>query len=293
MNIVKKIFAEVTPDTQQRTYLAAKEVELNIDVLKFKDGTIRVSILNTEQINNHRFLKVKAYVENLDDIIICAQIKDIVSRLKPELSTMLQITSPIYSRYDRVMLGDKNDSFAAKVFSNFVDACYFDFVGYVDCHSNVLRDLTNNGYDIEQQTCYDEVLDVKQFNTIAPDKGALKKCKVANLVFDKKRDLATGKILGIELISSSYVDLSKEFLVVDDLCEGGGTFLGLAEGFNLQYPNSKINLYVTHGLFTNNAIDKLLDKYSKIYVYIMKKSVYDSISEVNKQRVVVNTLITD
>lgn len=293
MNIVKKITAYMRPDTTQKTYLGVNSLELDLNVLNFSDGTVRVSIENIDDICNHRYLNVECYVENLQDLMICAQIKEIVQRKVTSVTSSLAITSPIYSRYDRVMLEKGNDCFAAKVFSNFVSACKFDIVSYVDCHSEVLVNLTPHSFDISQLDCLKTLVRVDDYNTIAPDKGALKKNKTPSLVFDKKRDLETGKILGIELVESNTVDFSKEFLVVDDLCEGGGTFLGLHKEFNAVYPNSKINLYVTHGLFTNNAIDKLLSVYSKIFVYIMKKDVYDSFTESNKERLVVNYLVTE
>lgn len=291
MELVKKFEAVVTPDTAQRVYCSVTEEVLTLDLLKFKDGTIRVSCLNLDKLNNQRYLKVVAYVESLDDLMVCAQILDIVKRNITTIISTLSITSPIYSRYDRIMLDDKSDSFAAKAFSSFVDSCGYDIVEYVDCHSNVLVELTRNSFDREQKFCVSSVLDTDMYNIVAPDKGAIKKNPKANLVFDKKRELSTGKILGIELINENEVDTCKEFLVVDDLCEGGGTFLGLITGFEKHFPTSKINLYVTHGLFTNNAIEKLLVKYSKIFVYIMKKDVYDQLTTEQQHNLVVKYLV--
>lgn len=288
---IKKIRAIVSPDTQQRTYLNSVDVELGIDVLTFKDGSIRVCIKNLNEVKDHSYLKVGAYLENMDDLMVCSQINEIFKREFPKISTVLVVLSPIYSRYDRVMLDDHSDSFGAKVFANFVNSCGFNIVKYFDCHSDVLTDLTTRAHSENQSYCVRETVGDVSYNTIAPDKGALKKNKQPNLVFDKKRELSTGKILGIELIESNNVDLTKEFLVVDDLCEGGGTFLGLVEDFEKYYPNSKTNLYVTHGLFTNNAIPRLLEKYSKIYVYIMRKDTYDSLTEEQKQQLVVKYLV--
>lgn len=291
MIYIKKIHAVVSPDTQQRTYFGTKDLELDIDVLKFKDGSIRVCVNNLKDVKYHNYLKVGAYIENMDDLMICSQINEIFNREFPSISTILVVNSPIYSRYDRVMLDNRSDSFGAKVFANFVNSCGFGIVKYFDCHSEVLVDLTTKAHSDDQLWCLEETLDASKYNTIAPDKGAVKKNKNPSLIFDKKRELSTGKILGIELVKTIQVDLNKDFLVVDDLCEGGGTFLGLVSDFEKHYPDSKINLYVTHGLFTNNAIPKLLEHYSKIFVYIMKQDVYDSLNKQEKEKLVVKYLV--
>ena len=36
------------------------------------------------------------------------------------------------------------------------------------------------------------------------------------------------------------------FVVIDDLCDGGGTFKGIAQLFESHYPNRDRAIYVTH-----------------------------------------------
>ena len=103
---------------------------------------------------------------------------------------------------------------------------------------------------------------------IAPYAGAAKKAfKVAqnnNLKFtqaSKNRDTATGKLSGFDV----PVVEDGTWLVVDDICDGGGTFLGLADKFFEKNPNSKLHLYVTHGIFTaKGGVKPLLEKYEKV-----------------------------
>jgi ribose-phosphate pyrophosphokinase len=81
-------------------------------------------------------------------------------------------------------------------------------------------------------------------------------------------------------------------LVIDDICEGGRTFIELAKLFKeVKGKETQINLYVTHGIFSNNAVEKLLDFYSKIYVNFMKESDYDKLTDSQQDNVFVNTLI--
>jgi hypothetical protein len=99
---------------------------------------------------------------------------------------------------------------------------------------------------------------------IAPDGGAEKRAYrvAASLGVPlyhawKSRSVATGQLtgFGIEPIQPG------RYLIVDDICDGGGTFIGLADVLD---PNVEADLYVTHGLFTRGA-QPLLDCFNRVY----------------------------
>ncbi|ASM62809.1 phosphoribosyl pyrophosphate transferase [Mycobacterium phage Jubie] len=100
---------------------------------------------------------------------------------------------------------------------------------------------------------------------IAPDKGAKDRAEeVAKhygldlYVADKVRDFDTGKILDYKI----NVPKSGQYLVVDDICDGGWTFKELAEVSGLF--QSQLSLWVTHGIFSGNA-HELRTYYRRIY----------------------------
>jgi ribose-phosphate pyrophosphokinase len=111
---------------------------------------------------------------------------------------------------------------------------------------------------------------VKQIPTrydgiIAPDKGARDRAKrvadflnVPLYLGGKARDVATGKLTGFTLENLNYDNMrpNGHYLVVDDICDGGGTFIGLAEKIYQQYATA--DLYVSHGIFSKgfDALDK-------------------------------------
>lgn len=93
---------------------------------------------------------------------------------------------------------------------------------------------------------------------IAPDHGAIGRAKavaealeIPLLTADKHRDFETGKIRAITIDGTKD---HSSFLVVDDICDGGGTFMGLAQalGKNLR-TGPRLGLWVTHGIFSGNA----------------------------------------
>lgn len=295
--IKKNITVELRPDTLQGSYMDLEFKKLDVEVLKFNDGSIRVTLPEMNIDQEQRYCVVTAFIENMDDLIIIAQVKDIIERLSksPKMFTLV-LTSTSYTRYDRVMLDDKTDSFGAKVFADLVNELQFDFVHLFDCHSDVMVGLINNSINVSQDVLLENTLYhfndyVSDYNLIAPDKGATKKLTEPNMIFDKVRDVATGQITGMTIIHDDC-DVSKDYLVIDDICEGGRTFIELAKLFKEEKgKNTDLNLYITHGIFSNNAVEKLLDFYSKIYVNFMKSTTYESLTENQKNHVFVNTLI--
>jgi ribose-phosphate pyrophosphokinase len=60
----------------------------------------------------------------------------------------------------------------------------------------------------------------------------------------KKRDWATGKILGLDLVNGDLVK-DRDVLIIDDICSRGGTFLHSARA--LKEAGAKdVYLYITH-----------------------------------------------
>lgn len=278
----RKIEVYFSPNTLQSALMNFEREHVRHEILTFNDGSIRVTI--EDDIPDHYYCEVHAFIENMDDLMVVAQIKDIVQRKsKSPKEFVLYINSPVYSRYDRVMLENKVDAFGAKVFADFVNSLEFNSVILFDCHSNVMKDLIKRSYNVEQQllvrTC---VRDSDEYLLIAPDKGALLKNPTADIVLSKARDVNTGKIIGVHLDKVPVESINgKHCLLVDDICEGGRTFAEVAHAIYADHtPN--LNLYVTHGIFSNNAIEKLLVDYDNIFVYFMKEAVYDLLTTEQK-----------
>lgn len=104
---------------------------------------------------------------------------------------------------------------------------------------------------------------------ISPDGGALKKIyKVAAYLQNyeviecsKSRNVKTGQLTGFKVYADDLQ--GKDCLIVDDICDGGGTFLGLAK--ELKAKNAG-NLYlaVSHGIFSK-GFDELEKYFTKIF----------------------------
>lgn len=103
---------------------------------------------------------------------------------------------------------------------------------------------------------------------IAPDKGAIGRAGAVARQFGlplltagKVRDSATGKLSGFTAPAGLEAG---RYLLVDDICDGGGTFAGLAQAVHETQPDAELHLWVTHGLFTGRWRENLLPNFASI-----------------------------
>lgn len=90
---------------------------------------------------------------------------------------------------------------------------------------------------------------------VAPDAGAAKKAfavasyyRLPLLTAAKVRDVKTGAIIRTELLGAATV-AGRAALIVDDICDGGRTFIELAKVLRAAGAD-RVFLYVTHGIFS-------------------------------------------
>jgi len=91
--------------------------------------------------------------------------------------------------------------------------------------------------------------------------GAVARLTGLPLLHNRKfRDPITNALKGDSIIG---LHKNEHYLVVDDICDGGGTFLNLAD--HIDGAGATADLYVTHGLFTKGAAGKLKQRYVNLY----------------------------
>ncbi|TFH62095.1 MAG: ribose-phosphate pyrophosphokinase [Gemmatimonadales bacterium] len=173
------------------------------------------------------------------------------------------------ARQDRLN-ADGDLLFTAKSVANMINQRGFRVVYVVDPHSEVLTALVDNVRVVTALdclvSCTDAQIKGRWAGIIAPDGGAEKRALQVATYLNiplyqawKNRDVATGKIAGFGCQEIPPSD--KPYLVVDDLCDGGGTFMGLA---GVVADGVTLDLYVSHGLFTK-GIETLALAFSEIY----------------------------
>ena len=239
---------------------------------KFPAGEIGLQLSTEKQLPNSFELKFN----NSDSLIEMLLFVDAYRRLYLNRELHLKVDYFPYARQDRVM--QKGESHSLKVIANLINSCYFDTVTTADPHSDVVEALVDRLVIIPQHVAaMQTVSDIKDNYDylIAPDAGALKKIyKLGSLVelpvvcATKVRDTKTGKIEGVSISTEDYESLrNKRALVVDDIGDGMGTFVALADILKDNQPNiDKLDLYVTHGIFSK-GLDILNGLYDRVYTY--------------------------
>jgi ribose-phosphate pyrophosphokinase len=172
------------------------------------------------------------------------------------------------ARQDRVMI--KGEPLSVKVYADILNAMQLDKVFVFDAHSEVTPALVNNCEVIPNHTFIEAVIKYigNDIKLISPDGGALKKIyKVSEFLggvevveCSKSRDVKTGRLSGFKVYNDDLQ--GKDCLIVDDICDGGGTFVGLAE--ELKNKNAgKLYLAVSHGIFNKGF--EVLNCFEKIF----------------------------
>lgn len=238
----------------------------------FPGGEIGIQLLDTDIKPSDNIL-VKMYgVPTFNDLMVVAQIGDAIKSFKEVTHrTRLWIPYLPYARQDRAC--NLGEAFALKVFMQMIDPIvlsYYSVCEISDLHSNVMQTFSLEGFyqTHPQWVLAGATVNYDQYDyLIAPDKGAKEKAEAyghENLVtLNKVRK--DGRVIYEDFTKQQ---LSGKVLVVDDICDGGGTFISLIEMLKKNQPGIKqIDLYVTHGIFSK-GVDVLLDAgYTNIFTY--------------------------
>ena len=210
---------------------------------------------------------IKAHITSPSQIMELCLLVDALRQSYGNMDINLDCPYLPYARQDRVCA--QGESLSLKVFANILNALNFKTVTVADVHSDVALALINNVRNIPVEVTIRRFDDIFTGNPIlvAPDAGSIKKVlKVAqkcNLVMaraDKIRDVETGDIIDTVVYN---LPSNKPVLVIDDICDGGRTFIELAKAMQ-ERTAQPLSLYVTHGIFSK-GLDELLVYYDKIY----------------------------
>lgn len=202
-------------------------------------------------------VEITAHLKSSIDVMRLVVLADAIRRIE-NYNAKFYLTMPYvpYARQDRVM--QEGEALAIKSFANIINSLKFDAVLISDPHSPVTEAVLDNLVIRDQTDCFKQAVSEKfiflsdDIVVIAPDAGARKKAaKTAKhynwelIEAGKTRDVSTGEITGTEI----YGDVAgKDCLILDDLCDGGMTFIKLGEALKAKGA-SNVRLYVTHGIF--------------------------------------------
>ena len=221
--------------------------------------------------------RVSAQLRHSDDIMMLLLTIDAIRRMLPAARIHLDIPYFPYARQDRVC--NPGEALSVRVMADLINSLHCEQVTVVDPHSDVTPALINHcrvktSADIILDSALTQLIQQKNLHLVSPDAGAEKKVRSllggllaqgvdTDLVCATKvRDSKTGSILATNVDTKAS---SQGYLIVDDICDGGGTFIELAKALKNQKAG-ELYLYVSHGIFSK-GLDVFKKYFTGIYCF--------------------------
>ena len=213
--------------------------------------------------NKYSTIDVIARIDSMDAFFILMQVGSILHHEHIDIN-YLYITYLLTARCDRrFSMGEAIDLDLLADELYHLDAKKYIFY---DAHNvpELFRRL-NEG-KVENITVLPQYLTTDAYNICYPDQGAQERYSKfvgeISLVGEKHRK-PDG--ISVSLHYTNNVYRTKPILVIDDLCDGGGTFVALAAELDEVCPDYKREIWVTHAI-QKKGIELLAAKYDKVYI---------------------------
>ena len=237
----------------------------NVNVTTFPDKTTQVWKLSDTILH---YLKhdvnptVTWHFDGEEEVFQILQLFDLINTVVPEHREItLYVPFMPYARQDKNV--DNNLTFALRTFLKVISLTYAKLVVF-DVHSqDLLKELYPNFENIEPvKEIADAIFDSKSNTLCFPDKGAKTRYEHLfpgllenSIVLEKTRDQVTGSINGIKLADGYSPELVKykQILIVDDICDGGRTFIEAAKVL-YSHGADTVNLYTSHGIYSKGVV---------------------------------------
>ena len=233
---------------------------VNSNIRKFADGEIYIEI--NENIRGNSIFLIQSVSSPANDNLMELLLS--IDALKRSSAKNITAVIPyfVYARQDRKVV--PRTSISAKLVSNLIAKAGADRVVTVDLHSGQIQGF----FDIPVDNLFATPIfarhikkKLKKNNIIcvAPDVGgtararALGKLLNVDLAIVDKRRPAPGKSEVMNVIGNVK---NKTCILVDDIIDSGGTIVNAAS--ELKKRGAKdVHVYVTHGVLSGNAVEKI------------------------------------
>jgi len=239
------------------------ELELEYEFFKFPAGELHFKFHQLNNLSIINSIIIETDLSSSDDIILLCLMADYFTCEKQ----LVLLYTP-YARQDRKT--SPEEPFSFKTIARLINSCGFKHVIVIDPHSDVTPALIENcvvrrRVDIVGEISEDSII-------VSPDAGAMKannevakKLGLRHIVATKVRDVSTGEITSTQVHTD--INLKGEKLIIlDDICDGGRTFIELAKVLRTYEPKS-IELAVTVGIYSKGkeVLEPYCDVISEYY----------------------------
>ena len=241
-----------------------RSYEIPFETFKFPDGQLHLTLGETPHEETDYFIQASiSSIDKLFEVMLAANIVDV-----PGTDVGLEIHYLLGARMDRRM--NERWPVTANVIADMINSCNFEYVDILDPHSPAsIANINCVKVFLPHKAFWQCVQEVVPQVIVIPDIGAINRVMaLCDKVYEnnpphfvratKIRDSATGKLTFGEFVADGPVDdviSGKSCLIVDDICDGGATFVNLAKELHDLGARS-VNLFVTHALMSKGQVLK-------------------------------------
>ena len=209
----------------------------------FPDGEVGVEV---HGLNQKYPVKIISRICSSTDLFILMQISDIIKRKGLYVNAII-IPYLMSARTDRVFSPDH--PFTLSIVADVINSLNAELVEITEAHSLRATQLIKNSY-----SCPPHILGTLLNNPniirCFPDEGAMKRYNtpLPSLCCEKVRG-KNGEVDSIEIMNASilkHVEPNTPIVVIDDLCDGGGTFIRVRKAIESLSSVGSVSLFVTH-----------------------------------------------
>ena len=255
--------------------LRSEVKEIPVKFWTFPAGEVGVRVEDTAAVLVAKTLTVTLIFDGSNDIITLLMLVDALRSTNTQAEIELFIPYFPYARQDRICA--EGEAFSLRVFCDIIKSVGFKRIKTCDLHSSVTAGMFPAGIltEISQKTMFiSRFYFSKGTALVAPDNGSVKKTQelakhwgIPVLEFTKVRDVETGNIIATkaaeDINTFVYNHAVTQFVVVDDICDGGRTFIEIAKVILNEQPSIKLHLRVSHGIFSKGK-KELLQYYDTV-----------------------------
>lgn len=267
--------------------------DVKYELTTFPDGEPHIKFL--DDIDRKDTYNVVCRITNPNELFIVMQVGHILKRQGVVFNLIILYLMSM--RMDRVI--NFNEAFTLEIVANMINSFEAEHVYVFEAHSDRTFKLIKNSepynglsfspdYNKMREDCYESENAVICF----PDHGAYERYSKdfyptsAYICMNKVRDLDNKGVIKSMEISKMQLPFMheedvKQITIIDDLCDGGGTFCWAASILREKFGNDvKLNIFIKH-MVNPVGLKKLINSFDNVYITDSYKDWCDDVNLLN------------
>ena len=275
---------------QKLNLVNAENSDIKYKISKYPDGQQSISLdLPDTDLHEKITVSITSRLNSFRDLEVIIAANQALREFSYVENVKLNVPYFLGARSDRKFEAGTSN-YLKTVICPIINSQNFSRVTVLDPHSDVLEACLNNYHKHDNHRLVKDALSKidnrdgaqDRICLVSPDAGAYKKIfdvakkfNIENIITATKvRDIRSGNIIRTEIPTLNQHDDLK-YVIIDDICDGGRTFIELAKAIKGSRPTAKVYLVVTHGIFSA-GFEQLNQYFEGIYTTNSYRDVADN-----------------